>query len=54
MATVDRSIQPSFTKSLFLGRLDSELVMPYPTMAADERTRVHDLVGKAREYLTTI
>ena len=54
MATVDRSIQPSFTKSLFLGRLDSELVMPYPTMAADERTRVHDLVGKARDYLTTI
>ena len=54
MATVDRSSKPSFTKSLFLGRLDSELVMPYPVMAADERERVHTLASKAREYLVSV
>ena len=54
MTTVDRSSKPSFTKSLFLGRLDSELVMPYPVMAADERERVHTLASKAREYLVSV
>ena len=54
MTTVDRSSKPSFTKSLFLGRLDSELVMPYPVMAADERERVHTLASKAREYLLSV
>ena len=54
MTTVDRSSKPSFTKSLFLGRLDSELVMPYPVMAAEERERVHTLASKAREYLVNV
>ena len=54
MAAVDRSTRPSFTKSLFLGRVDSDLVLPYPAMAADERAQVGDLVQRARDYLTTV
>ncbi|WP_165067158.1 acyl-CoA dehydrogenase family protein [Marisediminicola senii] len=54
MATVDRSSRPSFTKSLFLGRIASDLVMPYPVMAADERHKVDALAASAREYLDTI
>jgi len=54
MATVDRSSQPSFTKSLFLGHVASELVLPYPTMAADEKVRVDRLVAVARDYLSTV
>ncbi len=54
MAAVDRSLKPSFTKSLFLGRLDSDLVMPYPLMAEAERARVERLAMSARSYLTTV
>ena len=54
MATVDRSPLPSFTKSLFLGSVASELVMPYPTMLGEERHRVGALVASARTYLTTV
>ncbi len=53
MTTVDRTVRPSFTKSLFLGRVDSELVFPYPSMADDERAKVSALAATAREYLTT-
>lgn len=52
MATVDRTLKPSFTKSLFLGQLQSELVMPYPMMADAERAKVAALAATAREYLT--
>ncbi len=54
MAVVDRSTRPSFTKSLFLGQVASELVMPFPTMSVDERRRVAELAATAREYLTTV
>ncbi|MBC7723139.1 MAG: acyl-CoA dehydrogenase family protein [Burkholderiaceae bacterium] len=54
MATVDRSSKPSFTKSLFLGSVSSELVLPYPTMDSDERSRVERLATVARTYLTTV
>jgi acyl-CoA dehydrogenase family protein 9 len=53
MATVDRTVKPSFTKSLFLGRVQSELVMPYPLLAGEERTKVDDAVASAREFLST-
>ncbi|HEV7955584.1 MAG TPA: acyl-CoA dehydrogenase family protein [Marisediminicola sp.] len=54
MATVDRSSKPSFTKSLFLGQVASELVMPYPVMSSEERRHVTALSTSAREYLTTV
>jgi acyl-CoA dehydrogenase family protein 9 len=52
MPAPDRAVRPSFTKSLFLGRVASELVMPYPAMDADERHRVDALASTARDYLT--
>jgi acyl-CoA dehydrogenase family protein 9 len=52
MTTVDRPGKPSFTKSMFLGALQSELVMPYPLLEAEERRRVDDAVATAREFLT--
>ena len=54
MATVDRSTKPSFTKSLFLGRVASELVLPYPVMDSDERVKVESLAGAARDYLRNV
>ena len=54
MTAVDRTAKPSFTKSLFLGRVDSALVLPYPSMSDDEREKVDRLAAKAREYLTTV
>ena len=51
MATVDRTVKPSFTKSLFLGRVQSELVMPFPLLAGAERTKVDAAVASAREFL---
>jgi len=51
MTTVDRAVKPSFTKSLFLGNVASELVMPYPSMADDERVRVAAAVNSARTFL---
>lgn len=54
MATVDRSIKPSFTKSLFLGRVASELVLPYPVMAGAEREKVARLSASARDYLANV
>ncbi len=53
MATVDRTVKPSFTKSLFLGRVQSELVMPYPLLAGEERTKVDAAVASAREFLAS-
>jgi acyl-CoA dehydrogenase family protein 9 len=52
MGIVDRTVKPSFTKSLFLGQMASELVMPYPMMDAAERTRVEAAVSSARQFLT--
>ncbi|MFP7833928.1 acyl-CoA dehydrogenase family protein [Marisediminicola sp. LYQ134] len=54
MASVDRSTKPSFTKSLFLGHLASDLVLPYPTMAEEERRTVSALVTSARDYLENV
>ncbi|MDX1658091.1 MAG: acyl-CoA dehydrogenase family protein [Nitriliruptorales bacterium] len=36
----------SFAKGLFLGRLDQDMVTPYPKMDDDERTKVRDLVDQ--------
>lgn len=52
-STVDRTPKPSFTKGLFLGRIESELVTPYPLIAGAERERVDAAVASAREYLST-
>jgi acyl-CoA dehydrogenase family protein 9 len=52
MGIVDRTVKPSFTKSLFLGQMASELVMPYPMMDAVERTRVEAAVSSAKQFLT--
>ena len=52
MGIVDRTVKPSFTKSLFLGQMASELVMPYPVMDAPEQTRVDAAVASARQFLT--
>jgi acyl-CoA dehydrogenase family protein 9 len=52
MGIVDRTVKPSFAKSLFLGQVASELVMPYPVMAPDEKARVDAAVASAREFLT--
>jgi acyl-CoA dehydrogenase family protein 9 len=51
MGIVDRTVKPSFAKSLFLGQVASELVMPYPVMAPDEKARVDAAVTSAREFL---
>lgn len=54
MAPVDRSPKPSFTRSLFLGRVASELVLPYPSIDSVERRRVDALAASARHYLETV
>ncbi|MCU1508035.1 MAG: acyl-CoA dehydrogenase [Glaciihabitans sp.] len=51
MATVDRTVHPSFTKSLFRGSIQSELVMPYPLMSESERAKVDAAVASARTFL---
>ena len=51
MAAVDRSSKPSFTKGLFLGNIQSELVMPYPLLKNPERRKVDALAKSARDYL---
>ena len=51
MATVDRSVKPSFSKSLFLGQMASELVLPYPMPAEAEQARVGAAVASARQFL---
>jgi len=51
MTSVDRAVKPSFTKSLFAGRIASELVLPYPHMAADEAARVEAASASVREVL---
>jgi len=52
-STVDRTPKPSFTKGLFLGQTQSDLVMPYPLLVGAERHRVDAAVASARDYLTT-
>ncbi|HEV7948324.1 MAG TPA: acyl-CoA dehydrogenase family protein [Glaciihabitans sp.] len=52
MGIVDGTVKPSFTKSLFVGQVASELVMPYPHFAADEKKRVDVAVASARQFLT--
>jgi len=52
MGIVDRTVKPSFAKSLFLGRIGSELVVPYPTFAPDERVKVDTAAASARQFLT--
>jgi len=51
MAAVDRSTKPSFTKGLFLGNIQSDLVMPYPLLKNPERKKVEALAASARDYL---
>jgi acyl-CoA dehydrogenase family protein 9 len=51
MGIVDRTVKPSFAKSLFLGQVASELVMPYPSFSADEADRVAAATASARDYL---
>jgi len=51
MAAVDRSTKPSFTKGLFLGNIQSDIVMPYPLLKNPERKKVHALAASARDYL---
>ncbi|NII50260.1 acyl-CoA dehydrogenase family protein [Frigoribacterium endophyticum] len=51
MTSVDRIVRPSFTKSLFAGRIASELVLPYPHMAPEEAARVEAAAASAREVL---
>jgi acyl-CoA dehydrogenase family protein 9 len=51
MTSVDRTVRPSFTKSLFAGRIASELVLPYPHMAPEEAARVEAAAASAREVL---
>ncbi len=51
MSTVDRTVKPSFTKSLFLGQMAGELVLPYPVFTEDERRRVDAAVASARQFL---
>ncbi|MFD1715794.1 acyl-CoA dehydrogenase family protein [Amnibacterium flavum] len=53
MAAVDRAQKPSFTKSLFLGQVASELVMPYPLQRGEDKANTDRLAGLARDYLTT-
>lgn len=52
MPSVDRASKPSFTKSLFLGTVASELTMPFPTQQGADRKRTAELASSAREYLT--
>ena len=51
MASLDRTAKPSFTKGLFLGQTQSELVMPYPLLEGEERGRVDAAVASTREFL---
>jgi acyl-CoA dehydrogenase family protein 9 len=51
MGIVDRTVKPSFAKSLFLGQVASELVMPYPTFSPEEAKRVTAATNSARDYL---
>jgi acyl-CoA dehydrogenase family protein 9 len=51
MTSVDRTVRPSFTKSLFAGRIASELAFPYPRMSAAEAARVETVSASAREVL---
>ena len=51
MTSVDRTVRPSFTKSLFAGRIASELVFPFPHMSAAEAARVETVAASAREVL---
>lgn len=53
MPPVDRATKPSFTKSLFLGSVASDLVMPFPLQEGDDRARTGRLVAAARDYLGT-
>lgn len=50
-AKPDEHPVPSFSKALFAGEIHSEMVMPFPVMAEDERKRSIDLVTQAREFL---
>ena len=51
MTSVDRTVKPSFTKSLFAGRIASELAFPYPHMSGAEAARVETVSASAREVL---
>ncbi len=51
VSTVDRTPKPSFVKSLFLGQVASEIVLPYPMLSEEERPRVEAAVASAREFL---
>lgn len=53
MSVVDRTPQPSFTKSLFLGQIQSDLVMPFPLAEGVGKAKVDAAVASAREFLAT-
>jgi acyl-CoA dehydrogenase family protein 9 len=44
----------SFTKSLFLGEIHEDVVLPYPQPAADELQKIRGLVAAMREMAATI
>lgn len=48
---VDRTPRPSFTKSLFTGRVASELAFPWSGFAPDERVRLDAAVADVRTVL---
>ncbi|MCU1405111.1 MAG: acyl-CoA dehydrogenase [Glaciihabitans sp.] len=52
MGIVDRTVKPSFSKSLFLGQMASEIVMPYPVFDPAEKVRVDASVASARDFLS--
>ncbi len=42
-----------FIKNLFWGRFRSELVLPYPTVTPEERSKCDDLLSRLDDYLRT-
>lgn len=51
MSAVDRAPKPSFTRSLFQGSIQSELVMPFPLLEGAQKAAVDAAVSSAREFL---
>ncbi|HEX6059390.1 MAG TPA: acyl-CoA dehydrogenase family protein [Gemmatimonadaceae bacterium] len=43
-------VNPSFTKSVFLGEIREELVFPFPTLSAEERESLDAILGTFRAW----